>query len=154
MGRIGFSVNSQDKLDFLASEVMKDMTELVAKVESAVKTLASTKSAISTSTEYQLAESVKQIEKLAISISTSREGIEAAASSVVKELLLGENGPVKKLNDLFLLYQHHSRQSMTWVKVVEDRHEKMFSAMDYILISGAICGLVAGVVAGAIVKLL
>lgn len=145
---------AEEKIKILYEDSLRDIRQLTERLEIAVKTLASTKSAISSSTEYQLAQSIKQIESLAISISTSREGIETAASTVVKDLLLGEGGPVKKLNDLFLLYQHHSRQSMTWVKVVEDRHEKMFSAMDYVLISGAICGLVAGVVAGAIVKLL
>ncbi len=146
--------SAEEKIKILYEDSLRDIRQLTERLEVAVKTLANTKSAISSSTEYQLAESVKQIEKLAISISTSKEGIEAAASSVVKELLLGEGGPVKKLNDLFLLYQHHSRQSMTWVNIVGDRHKKMFSAMDYILTSGAICGLVAGVVAGTIVKLL
>jgi hypothetical protein len=145
---------AEEKIKILYEDSLHDIRQLTERLEIAVKTLASTKSAITSSTEFQLAQSIKQIEILALSISTSREGIEIAASSVVKDLLLGEGGPVKKLNDLFLLYQHHSRQSMTWVNIVEDRHKKMFSAMDYILLSGAICGLVAGVVAGAIVKLL
>lgn len=151
MGRTGFSVNSQDKLDFLASEVMKDITGLVAKVETAAKTLASTKSSISSSTEYQLAESVKQIEKLAISISTSREGMEIAASGVVKELLLGENGPVRKLNDLFLLYQHHSRQSLSWLQTVNNVTDSFFWTT---FAAAFFCGVVGGAVGAIIVKIL
>jgi len=144
-------VNSQDKLDFLASEVMKDMTALVAKVEAAAKTLADTKSAITSSTEFQLAESIKRIEILATTISTSKSGMETAASSVVKELLLGENGPVKKLNDLFLLYQHHSRQSLSWMQTVNNATSSFFKTT---LIAGFLCGITGGVVGGVVVRLL
>ncbi len=142
---------AEEKIKILYEDSLRDIRELTERLEAAVKTLASTKSAISSSTEYQLAESIKRIEILATSISTSKLGMETAASSVVKELLLGENGPVRKLNDLFLLYQHHSRQSMSWMQTVNNATSSFFKTT---LIAGVLCGITGGVVGGVVVRLL
>lgn len=141
---------AEEKIKILYEDSLRDIRQLTERLEAAVKTLASTKSAISSSTEYQLAQSIKQIEILATSISTNKEGIEAAASNVAKDLLLGKGGPVWRLNELFTQYQYYSRQSADWFSIVKDRHEKMFAAMDSILIAGAICGAVGGIVGGAV----
>ena len=153
-------MNSQDKLDFLAAEVMKDMTELVAKVEAATKSLSITKTAISSATEHQLIESIKQIEKLADSISASKSGIEEAASSVVKSLLLGDDGPVKKLNDLFVLYQNNDRQNRYWMGVVHERNNAWMDVVNEhtgsffltTIFGGLLCGFFGGIVSGFILK--
>lgn len=144
-------MNSQDKLDFLASEVMKDMTELVAKVEAATKSLSITKTALSSATEHQLIDSIKHIEKLADSISTNKSDIETAATSVVKSLLLGDDGPVKKLNDLFILYQYNTRQNSAWMEIINKHTGSFFKTT---IFAGILCGLLGGVVSGIILKVL
>ena len=160
MGRIGISVNSQDKLDFLATEVMKDMTDLVAKVEAATKSISITKTALSSATEHQLIESIKQIEKLADSISTSKSGIEEAASAVVKNLLLGDDGPIKRLNDLFAIYQYNDRRNCSWMEVINERNCSWMEVVNKhtgsffitTIFGGLLCGFFGGIVSGFILK--
>ena len=133
---------AEEKIKILYEDSLRDIRQLTERLEAAVKILASTKSAISSSTEHQLAQSIIQIEKLADSISTNKSGIEKAASSVVKSLLLGDDGPIKKLNDLFVLYQYNTRQNSAWMAVVNEATGKVFVAVMIL------CGILGGVVAG------
>ena len=139
---------AEEKIKILYEDSLRDIRQLTERLEAAVKILASTKSAISSSTEHQLAQSIIQIEKLAVSISTNKSGIEKAASSVVKSLLLGDDGPIKKLNDLFVLYQYNTRQNSAWMAVVNEATGKVFVAVMIL------CGILGGVVSGIILKFL
>ena len=139
---------AEEKIKILYEDSLRDIRQLTERLEAAVKILASTKSAISSSTEHQLAQSIIQIEKLADSISTNKSGIEKAACSVVKSLLLGDDGPIKKLNDLFVLYQYNTRQNSAWMAVVNEATGKVFVAVMIL------CGILGGVVSGIILKFL
>lgn len=94
---------SEEKLKILYEDSLKDIKDLTQRLEAAAKIIGTTNT----------------------SINANKSAIEAGVGIVVKQVLFSENGPLKKLNDLY--------------------------SSTNILFAGFFCGLAGGVAGGIVV---
>lgn len=94
---------TEEKLKILYEDSLKDIRDLTHRVEAAAKTIGSTNT----------------------SITANKTAIEAGVAIVVKQVLLSENGPIKRLDDLY--------------------------SSTNTLVAGVLCGVTGGLIGGLVV---
>lgn len=138
-------MNTQEKLEFLAADVMRDINMLVQKVERASKELDGTKTAISKNTEKLLLEATTSIQEAADAI-TSTECRQTEAAAHVAHQVLG--GVEKQLNNLVA----EQNKALAWINRAAEFYEKTF-VLRPIILSSLVGGGIGGIIVGIIVAI-
>lgn len=135
-------MNTSEKLEFLAADVMRDIYILVTKVERASKELEVTKTAISKNTEKLLLEATASIKDAADAV-TSTESRQTAAAANVARLVL--NDVEKQLGNLVT----RQNAALGWINRSAEFYAKTFVSRPLIFSS-----LAGGVISGFIVVII
>ena len=119
-------MNPQEKLEFLAADVMRDMTRLVEKIELVSNALSGTRTAISKDTEKLLVDAVTAIKDSVDAINSSEAGLTAAAANVATKILSNQTKEFEAL-------VRQQKEALRWLNRAANYYENNYVLWPMIL---------------------
>lgn len=144
------SYTEEEKIKILYEQSLKEIRDVVARIESVAGTVAATSRTLKeyeadahTKSATALAQASNQIQEAVRQLVGIEGGMQNAAAGAARDLLLGDNAPLPLLERL-VRRQH---EALSWLNRAAERYSNGF------WLAGAV-GMSAGVIGGLIVRYL